>query len=138
MIIHHVSPQEWALLGSDAHRAVFGEPKPTTQDRIDFALLAVNEADDVLGYVTCKEISPETLYWSYGGAFPPASKSLRAWRTFQGFCEKSYTLGFKQILFLVENKNGPMLKMAAQAGFIIIGLRHVEGATLLEHQLKSS
>jgi L-amino acid N-acyltransferase YncA len=133
--LHTVPAQEWAGLAEHAHRAIFGESKPTTQDRIDFAYLVTHsETDDVLAYVTCKEISPTTVYWSYGGAFPPSAKRVLAYRCFQSFVDEALANGYQQILFLVQNDNPPMLKMAAHAGFKIVGLRHVEGVTLLEHQ----
>lgn len=136
--VHTVKKEDWAELAEPAHRAIFGEGKPSTQDRIDFALLGVDSVtDDVLAYVTCKEISPTTLYWSYGGAFPLAAKRLLAWRCLEAFLARVWELKYHQVFYLVENTNAPMLKMAAHADFRIVGLRHVEGATLLEHRLEA-
>lgn len=134
--IHRIPKEEWVQLADLAHTAIFKEGRPTTQDRIDFALLAVDLPSDILlGYVTCREISPTLLYWSYGGAFPPAALSPFAWRSYEALHAKSWQLGYKTILTLIGNANAPMLRLAAKLGYKIIGLRHVENTTLLEHQI---
>lgn len=135
--VHRLSKEDWSKLASDAHRAIFGESKPASQERIDFALLCVEQTtDDVLSYVTCKELSPDTLYWSYGGAFPSSSKGVIAWACYEAMTAKSFELGFKTIFTLIENGNKPMLKFAAKMGYVIVGIRHVSGCTMLEHVLE--
>lgn len=133
--IHKVSKEDWASLADNAHLAIFGEKKPASQERIDFALLAVN-GDDLIGYVTCRELSPTILYWSYGGAFPPGSKTLYAWLGYRAMTETCKKLGYEEILTFIENKNSPMLKMASKIGYFISGLRMWNGHTMLEHTLE--
>ena len=121
-------------MSENAHLAVFKEAKPASKDRIDFCLLGVSDQDDVLGYITCFELSPETLYWSHGGAFPPASKNVSALRCYTLMMEKCRSLGYKRIYTTVANTNKPMLKMHAHGGWKITGVRHTQGLTLLEHE----
>lgn len=136
--VHKISPDDWALLAENAHRAIFNETKPATQERIDFALLVVDaKTDDVYSYVTCKEFAPDFLYWSYGGAFPLAAGGMLAWRCYQAMMDLCLDFGYKQVFYLIENTNAPMLKMAAKGGAKIIGLRQVEGVTLLEHEVRA-
>lgn len=137
ILVHVLGKEDWAQLAQDAHKAIFGENKPASQERIDFALLCVDQVtDDVLTYVTCKELSADVLYWSYGGAFPPASGSVTAWLCYKAATAKSFEKGYKTIFTLIENTNKPMLKFAAKMGYKIVGLRHVDGATMLEHVLE--
>ena len=139
IIVHTVPKEEWTQLAPHAHLAVFGEGIPNTQDRIDFALLAVDgKTDDVLGYITCKEFSPETLYMSYGGAFPPSAKKMLAWRTYLELISTAFKRGYKRIFYSVANDNFPMLKMAAKGGSRIMGVRCLEGAIMLDQQLEAA
>lgn len=124
-------------MAGSAHLAIFGENAPATQERVDFALLCVDpETDDPLTYVTCKTLSTNTVYWSYGGSFPPAKGSLRSWQCYQAMHARTQFLGYKTVFTLIENSNRPMLKFAAKAGYKIVGLRHVDGCTMLEHVLE--
>lgn len=135
--VHVLGKEDWDILAKDAHMAIFGENKPASQERVDFALLSIEQVtDDVLAYVTCKELSKDTLYWSYGGAFPSSSKSVMAWACYKAMTEKSFSKGYTTIFTLIENKNAPMLKFAAKMGYQIIGIRHVDGCTMLEHVLE--
>ncbi len=136
IVVHTIPGGEWKLCASDAHRAIFGEILPETQKRIDLALLATDSAtDDVLAYVTCRELEPTTLYWSFGGVFPSAKGSVQAWFCFRHMLARCKELGYRQIFFLVANTNAGMLKFAAKAGFLIVGLRAIEGEVCLEHTL---
>ena len=59
-----------------AHKVAFGTIKPASWDRIDFALLAMCN-EDMIGYVTARELDPFTVYWQFGGGLPPGVKSVR-------------------------------------------------------------
>lgn len=135
--VHQITAQDWKELGPNAHMAVFSEKAPASQDRMDFALLAIEEkTNDVLTYVTCRELDRETLYWGYGGSFPPARDSIRTWSAYRAMTEKTFSLGYKHIFTLIENKNKTMLKFASKIGYTIVGMRHVNGCTMLEHVLE--
>jgi RimJ/RimL family protein N-acetyltransferase len=135
--VHQITAQDWRELGPNAHLAVFSEKAPPSQDRMDFALLTIEEdTNDVLAYVTCRELDPETLYWGYGGSFPTAKNSSRSWGAYRAMTDKSFSLGYKHIFTLIENKNKVMLKFASKIGYTIVGIRHVNGCTMLEHVLE--
>lgn len=135
MQIHVVPQSEWVEMAEVAHRAVFNEPLPTHQIKTDFTLLALKN-DDLMGYVTCREISSSLLYWSFGGSFPAAHETHWSWVYFRAMVEKCQELGFKQIMFMVGNQNKVMLKAAAKMGFMIVGMRTLEGSLSLEHRLE--
>lgn len=134
IIVHQIQKAEWETLAENAHLAIFGQDLPPCQERIDFALLSVDQAkDEILGYATCKELSPTALYLSYSGAFPPASKSILAWVCYKAGMEKLAQLGYTTIFTKIQNTNRGMLKMALKMGFKIVGIRHMDGCTMLEH-----
>lgn len=125
---------DWAVMSEDAHLAVFCEKRPWDFNRIDFALLAVDEVP--LQYVTCRELDKFTLYWQYGGSFPSCKGTPKSFAAYKALIEHVKTLEYKRITFLVENNNFSMLKFAMAAGFKIIGIKNFEGSILLEHVLE--
>lgn len=132
--IEKISKEDWELVSEDAHLIAFGKRKPAYFDRIDFALLAKTETQ-MLGYITCREMDHETLYWQFGGAFPGTKDTVKSWRAYEAFgkwCGDKY----KRVTTLIENDNTVMLKMAMKLGYRIIGVRNFQGSILLEHLLE--
>lgn len=130
MIVERIEKEDWKELSESAHRAVFDERRNADCERIDYALLAVR--DGVLqGYCTVRELDSDSVYWQYGGAFPPAAKSRFAYEAYSGFVE--YTKErYERITTLVENENVRYLKLAMHFGFRIIGCRFFGGQTFVE------
>lgn len=126
---------EWTQFSENAHLIVFNERKPPEMERVDFALLAEIGVHQLLGYVTCRELDKDTLYWQYGGAFPRAAKTSMSFSFYMRFIwwTKQH---YKRVSFLVENTNTVMLKMALKAGFKIVGIRNYKNHILLEHHLE--
>lgn len=136
MIIHLIAKEIWPQLAENAHRAIFNEPLPASQERIDFALFGVDEQSQPIGYITCKEIEPTVLQWSFGGVMPNRPKSYRNWLYFQSVLQKCAQLGYEQAFFRVRNTNTGMLKFALKAGAVIVGSRTIAGNLWLEHLLE--
>jgi RimJ/RimL family protein N-acetyltransferase len=135
MRVEQLSAEEWSSLSEDAHRVVFGSVKPASLDRIDFALLVVDEEHTPMGYVTCREWDRDTLYWQFGGMFPGTKETIHSFAVFQAliaWCRPRY----QRLTALVENSNTPMLKMAMKVGYRITGVRTFQGSVLLEHLLE--
>lgn len=135
MTVKQISPKDWAVVSEDAHKIVFGTHKPASRDRIDFALMTVDEQNVPLGYVTCREWDNETLYWQFGGMFPDTRGTPRSFRVYKEMLQWATDRYFR-ITMLVENTNVPMLKFALKVGFKIIGVRNYSGTVLLEHSLE--
>lgn len=130
-----IKPEHWQRMSEKAHLVCFDKHKPKEMDRIDFALLAVKDGEDLLGYLTCREMDSETLYWQFGGAFPgtkSTSVSFSVYKLFVVYSKQNY----KRVTTLIENDNTVMLKMAMKVGFKIVGLRNYKGLILLEHLLE--
>lgn len=135
MKTHRLEKEQWQVLSEDAHHSVFGKKKPVAMERVDFALLCVDEENVPAAYVTCRENDSETVYWQFGGAFPGTIntiKSFRAMEQFLSYCSERY----KRVVCLVENTNRAMLKFALRTGFRIQGVRYHDGGVLLEHVLE--
>lgn len=128
--VDQLTPMEWSHLSEKAHLVTFNEHKPKEWDRIDFALV-VRRGDNLLAYLTAREVSHETLYWQFGGAFPgtrETSVSYVCYRALIDFCRGKY----KRITTLVENNNTVMLKMALKAGFLIVGTKCWNNSVMVE------
>ncbi len=127
-----IPAEEWKQYSYDAHKAVFDEILPPEMDRIDYALLAVDEVKDIpVAYMTLREFAKDTVYLKHGGAFEPIKgtlASLPCYKLMLSYLEERY----KNLTTLVENTNTVYLKMALTCGFKVIGVRNYKGVVLLE------
>lgn len=132
--VNVIGATEWADLYSEAaHLVAFGTEKPGSWDRLDYALLLVEEKTDaVTGYVTCREFDHETVYWQFGGAMPGTKGSTKSLVCFDAMLEFAKLI-YKRVTFNVENDNEAMIKLALHRGFRIVGVRNFKGHILLEH-----
>lgn len=125
---------EWDKYAEKAHLICFNKLNPAEKQRIDFALVS-RWGDRLMGYVTCREMDADTVYWQFGGAFPgtkDTALTFKGYTALIGHCKNKY----KRITTLIENTNTPMLKMAMKAGFLIVGIRNYNASILLEHVLE--
>lgn len=126
-----VEPQEWEKMSAEAHLLAFKERRPRDMDRVDFALLALDECDKPSGYISCIEMDKETLYWQHGGAMPHIKDTVLSYK---GYCDfvKWGQQHFKRITTRIENTNLVMLKMALKVGFLIRGTYTHNGKIFVE------
>lgn len=131
--VKQIPASDWEVhCASYAHESVFGETMPPGYDRIDYALVAVDQGSDKpVGYVTVREFDADTAYMKHGGAFEPIKSTVYSFRTYSVFILWLRTK-YKKITTLVENSNVVYLKMALSAGFRVIGVRVFEKRVLLE------
>lgn len=128
--VERVEKSEWSSVSESAHSAVFQEIRPKEWDRIDYALLTVEDGR-LYGYCTVRELDSKSIYLQYGGAFPPASKSVKAYRCYGALI--NYFVGkYEHVTTLVENTNVAYLKLAMAFGFRIIGVRFFSGEIFVE------
>lgn len=135
MKIVRVEKDAWRDLSENAHLLCFDKTKDPSTERIDFALLAVGEREEPIGYVTLREIDKDTVYWQFGGSFENARGTIKSFQIYQSFVRYSKE-HYKRVTTLIENDNLVMLKMAMKVGFRIIGIRNFKGSVLLEHLLE--
>lgn len=135
--IQRIEKDDWVAsrLSELAHRISFSEVRDGGSERIDYALLVVNEENVPCGYMTCMELDQSTVYWQYGGAFPSAAKSIWTMKGYQLLADW-HRARYRHILTFIENTNVAMLKMAMRVGFLVTGIRHLDGRILLEHSMK--
>lgn len=114
----------------DAHKLCFGTEKPKTFDRIDYALLVIDQ-EKPMGYITVRELDHESVYWQFGGAFPGTKQTVFTVRGYDLFLEFQSKVS-KRVTTKIENKNYPMLKLALSRRFMIVGCGHWNGTTLVD------
>lgn len=136
MKIEFIDKTTWVKDFSEAaHLLTFRMLKPASWDRIDFAMLAVDDDGSYLGYAVCSERDSSTLFWQFGGLLPGSKSEGRAKEVMKCLLECARAK-YTRLGFLVENDNLPMMKVAMDAGFRIVGLRSFKGFILLEHLLE--
>lgn len=117
-----LSQEEWAeKFSENIHKVVFKEIKPGYRDRISYAVLVVKD-EEVIGYVTVREIDNEAVYWQFGGIVPKYQKTMTAVKCIETALkwQKERSL---RIVTYVKNTNLPMLRFYLGYGFLIIGTR---------------
>lgn len=132
--IAELGAENWKDFSRHAHVICFLEERKPEEDRIDYALLAV-ESDVPLGFVTVRDLDKYTSYWQHGGTFPGTRGSTKVLRVMQAFIEEAKSRGYERIGFRVLNTNRAMLKLAFHLNFLVIGVRMFGGEIYLEHML---
>lgn len=126
-----VTQEDWvAGFSENMHKLVFKEIKPATRDRISYAVLIVKD-EEVIGYVTVREMDDENVYWQFGGVIPKFRKSMTAVKCIETAIEWQKQRS-RRIVTYVENTNLPMLKFYLSYGFLIIGTRTFEGKVMVD------
>lgn len=129
--VRHVDSKFWLDKYSEkAHLSSFGEFRPKELERIDFALVAT-DGPEPKGFVTCKEMDSETLYWQYGGAFSGTQNTFAVapcYFEMIKWCLDRY----QRVTTRIENTNIAMLKLAFKVGFLVIGTRVFNNQIFLE------
>lgn len=130
--IEQVFAKDWiGKFSEDAYRASFGELRDSSLERFDFSIMAIDENNNISGFITCKEMDSETLYWQHGGTFKNYAKTIHViggYREFLNWAKERY----KRVTTRIENINHSMLKMALAVGFTIIGTCVVNNKIYLE------
>lgn len=127
---YFLTKDEWKDYSKAAHELAFNEQWNPEIERIDYAMLLVNEEDPV-AYVTLKETGEHSVYIQYGGAFQNIKGTTLSYKAFARMIhdlQKKY----KRITTLVENNNWGMLKFYWSTKFRVTGLRYFKSAIFLE------
>lgn len=134
MELVHKTAEEWKIIAEDAHLVVFNERRPADVNRIDFAMLSV-ENGIPQSYMTGREFDSETAYMQYGGSFPSAKGSIHSFISYSMFVD-SLLSKYVRITTLIENTNHVMMKFAMKKGLLIVGIRYFKGQVFLEHMIE--
>lgn len=129
--ILEIPAAEWANHSENAHLAVFNEHRPSRANRIDYALLVVEErTQKAIGYVQVAQVDDDVVYWQFGGVFMPHRGLLGA-RAYDALMKYQKTKAKKMFTY-IKNTNVSMIKLHLNGGLLIFGIRNVEGDILLE------
>jgi hypothetical protein len=103
------------------HNSVFDFELPYEYFRYDLCLAAKDDAGDLMSYVLLREISSETVEFTWGGAvkYSRGTASLKAFNMATEECLKH----FKFVTYQTCNKNHKMIKLGLGSGFDIVGCR---------------
>lgn len=130
--VHQMQPPQWAQFSKNAHKICFSEIREPEMDRIDYALVVIDELKrNPVGYITARELDAKSVYWQHGGAFPNSEKTLWAYQAYLK-CMKWTKERYDRVTTLVESNNVRYLKMAMAVGFRVIGVRIFKGQVLCE------
>jgi hypothetical protein len=134
-VIVKYDPEQWSLVAEKMHTETFKEFRPSSLNRIDFALVCWG--DEPLGYMTCREMDSESLYIGYGGVLPANRKSTKS---FNGYLELLAYIKerYLRASTLIENNNIEMIRLAHKVGFRITGIRNFKSQIFLEHTIEWS
>lgn len=130
-----ISKEDWAeKYAKSARMSVFGEDLDPSVERIDFGYLVADSAKKELRiYSTFYEMDNESVYLTFGGAFPPSRGIGNTPAAFGALLAHLGTLGYKSVHWHCKNTNGPMIKLGARVGALIVGISTTPRAVLLEH-----
>ena len=136
MHVDRIEPGQWDTISENAHVAIFNETREAIANRIDYAL-GVRDGENVLGFVTVRELDHESIYWQYGGALEDCRNTTKILKAYRAMLEHCFETGTMNIQTLVENTNLPMLKLALKVGFLVIGTKTLHGKTYCDLYLTS-
>lgn len=125
------SRDEWLEKMDKCYLSSFGGLRPKYLEKCDFALVVERDAHPC-GFVTCKEMDSETVYWQWGGAFEAIKKTTSVIESYLELIFRIKEMGFKRITTRIENTNIAMLKLAMRCGFLIVGTWCFRNEILLE------
>lgn len=136
MTVDRLTPSEWKEIAALAHSAVFSKNlDPRNAELLSHALL-LKEGDQIVAYLTAQQFDLESIYWKHGGALPPAKGRYSVRKGYLQLIESERQTGFKRIITYIENKNTPMMRLSADAGFLVTGVKTFEGHVLVEKTLE--
>lgn len=120
---------EWKEYAESCHILVFKELRPASMDRISYALIAGDDRGPV-GYVTCRELDSESIYWQYGGVVEER-RGVAGYKSIELILDYAKGL-YKRITTYVENDNIGYLHILMKLGFRVIGIRTFQCKIYLE------
>lgn len=121
--------EEWAKYAEACHSLVFKELRSPDMDRISYALIAGDDRSPV-GYVTCRELDSESVYWQYGGVLEER-RGVAGYRAVELILNYAKDL-YKRVTTYVENDNIGYLHILMKLGFRVIGIRTFKCKIYLE------
>lgn len=119
MRLNVLSLPEWNEIAEQWHKACFEEQRPASMNRCDYALV-VTDSEKMICYTTILEFDSQTAHMQHGGSAPEVrgtALTVRGYKMMMQWLREKYS----QATTHIGNWNIPMLKMAMNEGFLIVG-----------------
>ncbi len=91
--------------------------------RVGMAILVAHLDKQPVGFATGFELKPSTYFYWLCGVVPDARRSGIGSQLFEAMCSWARDEGYHSIRFECYSKHRPMLHLAINCGFDIVGLR---------------
>ncbi len=127
-----MTPSEWAEISEVARAKSFGDVRPSDVDRIDFAMMLVDDYGRPAGYATGSAINAEVFHLKMGGAFPNDVGRMTMKHLYPLVHQHLRALGFGHVLTCVRSENVAVLRHAMRQGYRICGFSNFAGEPLVE------
>ena len=134
--ITQIKPEVWKHMSADANECTFGTIRNSEDDRLDYVLAGIDQDEQIMGYMTCRELDSKTTYLAHGGACNPKYRGTSAvWQVYKAMIDwhRDRTSALHT---WVENDNIGYIKVMFKAGFKIVGTKTVKGVTFLDGRLE--
>lgn len=133
--VKELSPTEWAEISEIARLKSFGDHRPPSMDRIDFALLVVDELEHPVGYATCSAINAEVVHLKMLGGFPNDTGFMSMAAGYLAVHGRLVEKGFKHVRTHIRADNVKVLRFSMTQGYRICGYTNFAGEPLVELHL---
>lgn len=119
--VEELSKEQFSSLSGEAYFAAFLEKRDSSIDRYSYALLCINDKEEVTAYSTVLEFDAESAYMQHGGKISDnAMYTVKSYFLMIEWLKKKY----KTISTRIFNENIKMLNLAMKAGLRIIGVEY--------------
>lgn len=129
MEVRAFTKDEWAKASKEIHRYAFNEIIDDSEETISLALMAIKD-DKPQAYCTLIDLDKYTCYMQHGGALPDAKGTINVAKGYFKMIEWVKNK-YPKITTRIRNDNVPMIKLALEAGFKIIGVEVYDDGVFL-------
>jgi hypothetical protein len=127
-----LTPSEWAEIAEVARLKSFGDFRPASFDRIDFAMLLLDDQNRPVGYANGSALTADTWHMKYVAAFH-RDVGIHVMGDFDPIVHGHLrALGFRRVLTHISPENLPALRFTMKLGYRICGYANFANEPLVE------
>lgn len=130
-----ISKISWEPLRDKVHQDCFGKDFLDDYKAYHFVVAVKDEAGEIVSYTQVKELDGESAYMTFGGTVAKHRNQGSGYKNF-GAMVNVLKQKYKFVGVTTKTTNVGMIKLALNAGFLIIGMRLINGIPNLEFLLE--